>query len=42
MQDIVRARKAAGSGAPMQMGAVQGNCVKDRFKCVRTAVVPEG
>ena len=33
VQDI--ARVAAGSVAPLQLGAGQGNCVKDRGKCVQ-------
>ena len=35
LQDIARAREAADSEAPVQIGAVKRNCVKDKSKCVQ-------
>ena len=35
MQEIARAREAAGGVAPMQIGALNGNCVKDKGVCVQ-------
>ena len=35
VQDIARAREAAASVAPMQIGAMKGTCVKNQGTCVQ-------